>query len=140
MSASTPPAAETPHRLSMAEQQQLPVLWGHLTRVLAVLISAALIVFGVLWARLNSVDAKVDKQSDRINAIDRRLEQVNGELGQRLEKLNGKVDQQGEALSGKIDRLSGRIDALDEKIDGRLDRIESDVAEIKALLKASRRP
>lgn len=126
MSDSERPPAPVPQRAAtVADLQQTPITLGVVIAIQAL----ALLVAGVIWGRVSSIDSKVDSLGDKMDA---RFDAMQRDTASRFESLQRDTANRFEAMQ----RDNGsRFDAMhrDHAV------MREQLGEIKALLQ-SRRP
>ena len=82
---------------------------------------------------IRTVEIYSREMSSKIVQMDRKINQMDGKINQmdgKINQMDGKINQ----MEKKIVQMDGKIDHYHKCTDERLNRLETDVAEIKAIL------
>ncbi len=121
---------------------------GHLKE----LISAVNKMNDNLGGKMDQMNENLGSKMDQMNeSLGSKMDQMNESLGSKMDQMNenlsGKIDQMNENLGGKMDQMLGKQDELLDEVrdvNRKLDRVlekdiielKSDMAEVKAALRA----
>jgi len=100
--------------------------------VLAVGVALFALAFGAftqLSGRIDSLDAKIEKQAARndarIEKLDAKIEQQAARTDARIDRLDAKIEKVSSELNAKIDRVDAKIDAGIDKLDAKIDAVNA---------------
>ena len=74
---------------------------------------------------LAAIRADIKVLSQRIDGLDKRIDDVEKSLSQRIDGLSQKIDDVEKSLSQRIDGLDKRIDGIEKSLSQRIDSLEN---------------
>lgn len=103
----------------------LPASVGLVKAVRNELISEIRSLDARVWARIDSVDAKIDSVGSRVDSLDAKIDSVSS----RVDLLDAKIDRLdlnlNSKLDSKFDALVASMSAVESKLDRRIDGLEA---------------
>ncbi|ELU7404463.1 DUF1640 domain-containing protein [Campylobacter jejuni] len=82
----------------------------------------------LLNARIDTVDAKIDKVEASLNA---KIDKVEASLNAKIDTVDAKIDKVEASLNAKIDKVEASLNAKIDTVDAKIDKLDSFKTEVK---------